>query len=445
MGREHWIRDTINNVVFSVPTGVQNYKGKKKYFSTGSIQDTGFIDDGEFSFQEKPSRANRIAQLNDVLQARMINTNKPILIDNNLEGCLFSTGFIQLHPFANTYNSKFLYYYIQSYYFLSQKDDLATGSTQKALTDTKACELEFPLPPLNEQKRIVEKLDTILPKVKSIKGRLSKIPGILNKFRRSVLTAVFSGKLTEDWREGNFNSDDWKDFNLSDLIYDGPQNGLYKSMEFYGSGILIVRIDNFYDGYLNDWSEMKRLSLTEKELQTYKLRENDFLVNRVNSIDFLGKSALVRNLKEPCVFESNMMRFSVRLEIVDPEYLIKYLNSEFGHQELRKNAKDAVNQSSINQEDVKAVLVPLPPLEEQHEIVRRVEKLFNFTISLEAKYKIAMKLVEKIEQSVLAMAFRGELVEPDPNDEPAEELLKRILEQKAKLEGGKIRKKRGRK
>ncbi|MGB2769491.1 MAG: hypothetical protein WBC88_07170, partial [Candidatus Zixiibacteriota bacterium] len=75
-----------------------------------------------------------------------------------------------------------------------------------------------------------------------------------------------------------------------------------------------------------------------------------------------------------------------------------------------------------------------PSIQEQQEIILRVEKLFYLADSLEAKYKKAMERVEKTEQSVLAKAFRGELVEPDPNDEPAEELLKRILAQKAKLE-----------
>jgi type I restriction enzyme S subunit len=86
------------------------------------------------------------------------------------------------------------------------------------------------------------------------------------------------------------------------------------------------------------------------------------------------------------------------------------------------------------QKDIKEFILAVPPLVEQHEIVRRVEKLFGLADSLEVKYKKAIERVEKIEQSVLAKAFRGELVKPDPNDEPAEELLKRILAEKAKLE-----------
>ncbi len=82
-------------------------------------------------------------------------------------------------------------------------------------------------------------------------------------------------------------------------------------------------------------------------------------------------------------------------------------------------------------------ILMIPQLEEQQEIVSRVEKLFTLADALEAKYKKAIQRVEKIEQSVLAKAFRGELADPDPNDEPAAVLLKRLHEEKAKLESTK--------
>ena len=119
-------------------------------------------------------------------------------------------------------------------------------------------------------------------------------------------------------------------------------------------------------------------------------------------------------------------------------YHIKYVAIFLNYQSellLKKSKGSAINNLLIGQ--IKEYQIPLPPLEEQHEIVRRVEKLFALADSIEAKYKKALERVEKLEQSILAKAFRGELVEPDPNDEPAEELLKRILEEKAKIEGGK--------
>ncbi len=126
-------------------------------------------------------------------------------------------------------------------------------------------------------------------------------------------------------------------------------------------------------------------------------------------------------------------------ELIVPEFLQLWFISNYNN---NRNVGSGTGPQALNCDRVRELPFVLPPSEEQHEIVSRVEKLFSLADSLKAKYEKAMERVEKIEQSVLAKAFRGELVEPDANDEPAEELLKRILEQKAKLEGGKIRKKK---
>lgn len=131
-------------------------------------------------------------------------------------------------------------------------------------------------------------------------------------------------------------------------------------------------------------------------------------------------------MPEPSVYESNMMRLRMEISQVIPEYAILYLCSAQGIEELRKNAKHAVNQSSINQEDVKAVLFVLPPLSEQQEIVRSVDSLFKIVDRIEERYKKSKAHIDKLTQSILAKAFRGELVPQDLNDEPASALLERI-------------------
>lgn len=121
-----------------------------------------------------------------------------------------------------------------------------------------------------------------------------------------------------------------------------------------------------------------------------------------------------------------MMRIKLNFDKAYPEYVINYLNSIPGLIELRKNAKHAVNQSSINQQDVKAAIINLPPFEEQNEIVKRVEALFKKADEIEERYKKANAYVDKLTQSILAKAFRCELVPQDPNDESAEKLLERV-------------------
>jgi len=442
MPREHWVEAPLSQLLESLESGSRP-KGGVKGITEGvpSIGAEHLAADGGFNFENIRFVPDKFA--NSMNRGQIKHLDILVVKDGATTG---KTSFVrETFPFPKACvnehvyicrafkvtSKEFLFHYLKSHegqeYIMSTFHGAAQGGISSGFADV----VIVPLPPLPEQKRIVEKLDSILPKVKSIKARLDKIPRILKRFRQSILSSAYSGKLTEDWRGENRNAPEWQETELENLIIDGPQNGLYKHKDFYGEGVLIVRIDNIYDGFISEWGTLKRLRVTEKELNANKLENDDFLINRVNSIEFLGKSALVRHIKENCVFESNMMRFKVDAKVVLPEYLIKYLNSEYGLKELRKNAKDAVNQSSINQEDVKSVIVPYPSLEEQHEIVRRVEKLFKLADSLEAKYAKAIERVRKIEQSVLAKAFRGELAPQDPNDEPAEKLLKRILAEKA--------------
>jgi type I restriction enzyme S subunit len=334
-------------------------------------------------------------------------------------------------------SNQYLKHYLDRFDF----HESVNGTTRLKLTQGAMNEIPVTLAPFKEQQRIVAKLEALLGKVDACQKRLERIPAALKRFRQAVLAAACSGRLTADWREqppldsergiNNIECRDdlpknWKHIKLGSLIEDGPYNGLYKPQSFYGSGTPIVRIDAFYDGTITSWTELKRVRLTDKERALFALTDGDILVNRVNSPKFLGKAALIKAMPEPCVYESNMMRLRIDTRQVRPDYAILYLQSAQGLEELRKNAKHAVNQSSINQEDVKAVIFALPPLPEQQKIVRRIEALFQVADRIEERYNKAKAHIDKLTQSILAKAFRGELVPQDPNDEPATVLLKRI-------------------
>ena len=218
--------------------------------------------------------------------------------------------------------------------------------------------------------------------------------------------------------------DSWEVIPLGNLILSGPQNGLYKPKDAYGSGTKILRIDGFYDGYVEAWETLKRLTLSVTEIKLYELHLDEIVINRVNSMPYLGKSALIRELPETCVFESNMMRISLNKERIIPEFMIRYLNSQVGLAELRKNAKQAVNQASINQKDVKSVIVKLPFLDEQEEIVRILDSLLTREQQAKEAAEAVLAQIDTMKKAILARAFRGELGTNDPAEEWAGELVK---------------------
>ncbi|NNN70553.1 restriction endonuclease subunit S [Vibrio sp. 3-2(1)] len=277
---------------------------------------------------------------------------------------------------------------------------------------------DAPMIPIAEQKVIAEKLGTLLAQVEATKVRLENTLETLKQFRQSVLAAAVSGKLTEDWRKSNRVESGYRSITLGDVINDGPQNGIYKPSTLYGSGTKIIRIDGFYDGELCSWESFKRVNVDQEEAEKWALKENDILINRVNSIEYLGKCGLVRTLPETAIFESNIMRVSIDENKARPEFIKIFLTSPKGLDSLRANAKLAVNQASINQQDVKSCPLDLPETNEQREIIRKVNLLLSGADSTELLVNQALERVNNLTQSILAKAFRGELTEQWRKENP---------------------------
>lgn len=158
---------------------------------------------------------------------------------------------------------------------------------------------------------------------------------------------------------------------LGKLLPQSYKNRIYKSSDFYGDGVPILRITDFdNEGHLVT-DELQCLHLENNEVENYKLASRDIVINRVNSLTHIGKSILwLNNADCTTVYESNMMRIQPDESAILPEYLIRVLQSEPAREHFRKVAKRAVAQCSINQQDVKSLSFPLHPLPEQKKIAQ---------------------------------------------------------------------------
>ena len=273
--------------------------------------------------------------------------------------------------------------------------------------------IPVPLPPLAEQKVIAEKLDTLLAQVETTKARLQRIPQILKTFRQSVLNAAVSGKLTEECGISQPAERMYK--NLGDvgvIVKTGPFGSSLHKSDYIPNGIPVVNPMHISEGKI---LPSRLMSISEKkfhELSSWQLKKGDVVVGRRGE---MGRAALYcAGEKMLCGTGSMILRSPAN---VLPKYLEIIIRSP--------KAVDYFNRASVgstmvnlNQKVIKALAVYFPGLEEQTQIVNRVEELFAFADSIEEKANAALARVNNLTQSILAKAFRGELTEQWRKDNP---------------------------
>ncbi len=285
------------------------------------------------------------------------------------------------------------------------------------------------LPPMAEQKRIADKLDTVLTRVDAVNTRLARVAPLLKRFRQSVLAAATSGRLTEDWR-GN-EEPKWTRLVFSDTVVESS-TGLVRSaadQSLMRDGLVpYLKMNSVGEMWGYHCVDLPGVECTSEELARYELKNGDWLFNTRNSVELVGKSC-VWNGPVGVVFNNNLLRVRFKPRI-HPMWIEIYFRSPTGRDLLNSVKSATTSVAAIYQRSLMDLQVVVPPFEEQTEIVRRVETLFAFADRLEARLAQAQTAATRLTPALLAKAFRGELVPQDPNDEPAAELLRRLQAQR---------------
>ncbi len=324
--------------------------------------------------------------------------------------------------------SQYLFYFLQTQYKYINSNPRGSGIPH--LDPDILLGIEVPLPPLNEQHRIVAKLEQLLSKVQSCQERLDRIPKILKRFRQSVLAAACSGRLTEDWREQNPDVE-WENTILQNVIYEKLRNGYSPKPVKYTTNLKVITLTATTSGKFSDCF-FKYINDEIDQNSYLWIKNGDILIQRGNSLEHVGISAIYEGCSDQFIYPDLMIKVVADKMKILNKFLYYILSSFKIRQYFRENATGtAGNMPKINQSVLLNTPIPLPPLAEQQEIVHRVESLFHLADQVEQKYNKAKAYVDQLTQSILAKAFRGELVPQDPNDEPAEVLLERIRKEKA--------------
>ena len=263
---------------------------------------------------------------------------------------------------------EFLPFFLQSDMFMERAIEISVGSLSPTINWKTLCIQEFPLPPLEEQKRIAEILwaadEAYNQHQYSYDNLMMVKKSMMNQF---TLRGI--GQLpTHHTRLGELPVH-WKLVTVEDVT-SICQYGL--SIPLHESGQYpIFRMMNYDDGHIVA-NDLKYVDLGKSDFELFKVHKNDILFNRTNSADLVGKVGIF-DLEGDFVFASYLVRLRTDQTQILPDYLNHYLNSDFGQKRLLAYATPGVSQTNISAGNLKKVLVPLPPIEEQKQIVEMLQ------------------------------------------------------------------------
>ena len=372
---------------------------------------------------EKDIYLNYKIHKDDLFIARMGSVGENGLATHDIEG-VFASYLIRLVP---RISAVFIRDYLQSPFYWSQITDKSQGTTRLNVNANVLRKIKFPLPPLSEQQRIVGRIESLFEKLDEAKEKVQAVVDSFEDRKAAILHRAFTGELTEGWRKSKgIRKDSWDERELISVLIDKPRNGYspkpvnyktpYKSMTLSAtsSGVFLPEFYKYIDEEIPNHSYLW-------------LKPGDILMQRANSLDKVGTSALYTGKEHEFVYPDLIMKLQVN-ESAIPEYIAYYLKTDKVLRYLRENATGtAGNMPKINQKVVSKTPVLIPTIEEQLEIVHSLDLLFDKEQTAKDTANDVLNQIDTMKKSILARAFRGELGTNDPSDESAEELLKRIL------------------
>ncbi|CAK2428512.1 type I restriction enzyme, S subunit [Vibrio crassostreae] len=378
------------------------------------------------SFDERlPKSSKNSFDKGDVLYGKLRPYLNKMLIAP--EDGICTTEIVPLKTNSELFESRFLFYWLKGRQFGDYVNTVSYGVNMPRLGTKDGKKAPMVVAPLPEQKRIVEKLDEALAQVGTIKARLDGIPDLLKRFRQSVLASAVSGKL------GNKQEVAPKLVELSKTgveVKTGPFGSALHKSDYIEGGISVINPMHINDGVIQPASQMSITKAKFDSLSAWHLKNGDVVVGRRGE---MGRAAVIRTVEENpllCGTGSMILRGNERLL---SDYLCYAIRSPLAVSYFN-NASVGSTMVNLNQKVIKSLEIYVPSIKEQKEIVRLVDQYFAFAETIEAQVKKAQAKVDNLTQSILAKAFRGELVPQDPNDESADKLLERIAKARTEAE-----------
>ena len=334
-------------------------------------------------------------------------------------------AFLTLVRPSESVHKPYVSYYFQGDMYRNRMRQLASGVNINNIRNEYITDTPIPMPPLDEQRRIVGRIESLFAKLEEAEEKAQEIVDGFEKRKAAILHKAFSGELTEIWRKENDRKiDEWVDLTFGDVIV-SVKNGTTAKQTKEKTNWPVTRIETLQNGTLD-------LSRVGYVVDPNTISEDDCYIagdiafSHINSAAHVGKTALIESHFLPLVHGMNLLRIRLN-DLCLPQFMVWYSRSSKYKELIMQRINMAVNQVSINQKQLKTMPIKLPTVDEQFEIVKKLDSLI--TKELQAK-EIAEAVIEQIytmKKAILARAFRAELGTNDPDEESAVELLKKVL------------------
>lgn len=383
---------------------------------------------------------------------------------------------------------KTLFYFLQS----ANKERLVTGTAQPQVTINNAVELELSLPPINEQRRIVAKIEELFSELDKGIENLKTAGAQLKIYRQALLKHAFEGKLTAQWRAQNQDKLETADALLKRIQQERTQRYQQQLADWEATGqgnkpkaikplpslskeelaeltelpkgwgwcklgdfidsidagksfkcderepsadeIGVAKVSAVTWGEYDE-SESKTCTDTSKENESYFIKIGDFILSRANTIDLVGACVIARKVTKKIMLSDKTLR--IRFGGFSQEYFLQYLGSRIGRKQImRLSTGNQESMRNIGQDRIRSITVPICSKIEADVVIETLAARLSEVDQLHQTITTSLLQSEALRQSILKKAFSGRLLPQDTNDEPASELLARI---KIEQLGNKIR------
>lgn len=319
-----------------------------------------------------------------------------------------------LQPTCDLVNIKLAYYFMQI--------QNIKGETHKRFWISEYSQLPVPLAPLNEQKRIIDKIEELITDLDKGIEYLETTKQQLKVYRQAVLKWAFEGKFLSK-------NNNWSNVPLGDVANAIDPQPSHRTPPVSKDGIPYVSTKDFdYEADKIDFIHARKVSksVLKEHLERYKLENGDFVIGKIGTI---GKPVRIV-LPQDYTLSANIVLIQPRK--INRKFLYYLFQSDLIESQFRQGQR-ATAQAAFGIQKVRVMLIPNPSPSQQEKIVHEIESRISVCDKIEETIESSLLQAEALRLSIIKKAFEGKLVAQNPSDEPAEKLLERIRAAKGKV------------